>query len=440
MALEICAVGGYGEVGRNMTAVRYEDEVVILDMGLHLDNYIHYTEDEDIHDITGQELLDVGAVPDISKIKMWKKKVKAIIPGHAHLDHIGAVPFLAKEFDAPILLTPYSAAVLNEISTDNKIPIYNKVKVLSNNAVYHLSKNIIIEFISVTHSIPDSVMIAVHTPKGTVLYTGDYKFDDTPTLGAMTNYKKLKQLKNVKVLIMDSLYGGRKGRSPSEKTAHEQLKKVISSNVSKNNGLIVTTFSSQIARLKAIVALGKKMRRKVVFLGRSLAKYTYAAEDVGLVRFSDEVEIVKYSSKVKRRLRKIMKEGKEKYMIVCTGHQAEKKAVLSKMIDKNFYHFTKNDAVIFSCTTIPIEQNIENRRILEEKLTSHGVRIFKDIHASGHASEEEHRMLIEMVKPKIIIPYHCILKRAENVKKEVGKIDKKIDVKILSEGDFLIID
>jgi ribonuclease J len=437
--IEICAVGGYLEVGRNLTAIRYKDEAVLLDMGLHLENYIAYTEDEDIHDVSYEDLQKVGAVPDIMRIKAWVSQVKAIIPGHAHLDHIGAVTFMSKKFNAPILLTPYSHAVLEQISNDNKMPIPNKIRVLSDNSSYQISKNLTVEFINVTHSIPDSVMIAIHTPEGTVLYTGDYKFDDTPMLGKLTNYKRLKELNDVKLLIMDSLYSTREGKTPSEYDAQTMLQETVFNNVSKKNGLIITTFSSHISRLKSIVALGHKLRRKVVFLGRSLSKYAAAAEEIGLARFSDEVEIIKYSSQVSKSIKKILKDGKEKYLIVCTGHQGEKKAVLSKMIDKSSYNFSKNDVVIFSCTTIPSEPNITNRRLLEGSLTAQGTRVFKDIHSSGHASQQDQKMLIEMVKPKIVIPFHSEKIQAETLKKNISIWDKNIEVKILKEGDFITI-
>lgn len=437
--IEICSVGGYLEVGRNLTAIRYEDEVVLLDMGVHLENYISYTEDEDVHDVHYEDLQKVGAVPDIARIKSWISQVKAIIVGHGHLDHIGAIPFLAKKFNAPILLTPYSNAVLEQITKDNKIALPNKIRVLSDNSTFQLSQKITVEFINVTHSIPDSVMIAIHTPKGTVLYTGDYKFDPTPTIGKVTNIERLKQLTNVKLLIMDSLYSTRTGKTSSELDAQKLLEETVLNNVSKGNGLIITTFSSHIARLKSIVALGKKIRRKVIFLGRSLSKYTQAAEDIGLVRFTDHVEIVKYSSQVKKRLAKLQREGKEKYLIVCTGHQAEKKAVLSKMLKKEYYNFSKNDVVVFSCTTIPQEPNIANRRILEEALDSLHVRVFKDIHSSGHASQEDQKQLVTMIKPKIVMPFHCELKAAETLKANIKIWKPDTEVKILKEGDFLTI-
>lgn len=437
--IEISSVGGYLQVGRNLTAIRYEDEVIILDMGVHLENYISYTEDEDVHDVIYEDLQKVGAVPDINRIKSWIGQVKAIIPSHAHLDHIGAIPFLSKKFNAPILLTPYSNAVLEQITKDNKIVIPNKIRVLSDNSSYQISKKITIEFINVTHSIPDSVMVAIHTPKGTVLYTGDYKFDETPTLGKLTNMKRLQELKNVKLVIMDSLYSTREGRTTSELDAQKLLEKTVLENVSKNNGLIITTFSSHIARLKSIIALGKKMRRKIIFLGRSLSKYTEAAEEIGLVRFTDDVEIIKYSSQVKKRLKKLMKEGKEKYLIVCTGHQAEKKAVLSKMLKPEYYNFSKNDVVVFSCTTIPQEPNITNRILLEQSLKALNVRVYKDIHSSGHASQVDQKMLIEMIKPEYVVPFHSEKEVAEKFRSNVNKLDPKIQVKILKEGDFFTI-
>ena len=437
--IEICSIGGYLEVGRNLTAIRYKDEVVLLDMGVHLENYISYTEDEDVHDVHYEDLVKVGAVPDINKIKTWVSEVKAIVVGHGHLDHIGAVPFMAKKFNAPILLTPYSNAVLEQITKDNKIILPNKIRVLSDNSSFQISKNITIEFINVTHSIPDSVMVAVHTPQGTILYTGDYKFDPSPTLGKLTNMERLKELKDVKLLIMDSLYSNRSGKTTSELDAQKLLEETVLKNVSKGNGLIITTFSSHIARLKSIIALGKKMKRKVIFLGRSLSKYTQAAEDIGLVRFTDDVEVVKFSSQVKKRLAKIQKEGKEKYLIVCTGHQAEKKAVLSKMLKKEYYNFSKNDVVVFSCTTIPQEPNIENRRLLEESLQALNVRVYKDIHSSGHASQDDQKQLIDMVKPRFIMPFHCEKEKAEILKANVKNWKPDTEVKILKEGEFFLV-
>ena len=148
MGIEICAVGGYEEVGKNMTAIKVDDEVIICDMGLHIENYIRFTEDEDLLNINPNDLVKVGAIPDITPIKDWRTKVKAIIPTHAHLDHIGAIPFMSNKFDAPVLATPFSIEVIKSILKNEKIEIRNRLMVLNPNAQYYISDKIKIEFIN----------------------------------------------------------------------------------------------------------------------------------------------------------------------------------------------------------------------------------------------------------------------------------------------------
>ncbi|MEA2037479.1 MAG: RNase J family beta-CASP ribonuclease [Nanoarchaeota archaeon] len=409
--IEICAIGGYNEIGKNMTAIKIDDEVVIIDMGLHLDSYIKYTEEEqeDIVEKSAAQLSRVGAIPDDSVIKEWRKKVKAIIPTHAHLDHVGALTFLSNKYEAPILCTPFTGEVIKTISNDEKIKLKNEIKILNVNAVYYISDKIKIEFINMTHSTPQTVMVAVHTPEGIILYANDFKFDNHPTLGKKPNYKRLEELgkSGIKVLICDCTRARQPIKTPSELVAKEMLRDVMLGVDSKGKAVIVTTFASHLARLKSIVEFGKKMNRKIVFFGRSLAKYTKAGENIGLVNFSKEVEIVNFGKQIKKRLKKIEKDGIEKYLLVVTGHQGEPKSTLSKMVDGIIpFKFHSEDHVIFSCTIIPSEINIQNRAELERRMREHGVRIFRDIHASGHASREDLRDLLNLVVPKNIIPAH----------------------------------
>ncbi|RMF55490.1 RNase J family beta-CASP ribonuclease [Candidatus Woesearchaeota archaeon] len=410
MRIEICSVGGYNESGRNCTAVKVADEVIVFDLGLNLEPYIKYTEDEDVVKVGVAKLTEVDAVPTLKHIEDWTKKVKAIVIGHAHLDHVGAVPFLSNKFDAPIVCTPYTAEVLSAIVKDDKIRLKNPVKRLNPNSRFPVSDNLEIEFINVTHSVPQTVMIALHTPKGVILYANDFKFDISPILDKKPNYERLRELgkKGVLCLIIDSLYSSNPQKTPSETVARELLKEVMLGVDSLGKAVIITTFSSHIARLKSIVEFGKRMNRKIVFLGRSLAKYVKAAENIGLVKFSKDVEIVKYGKQIKKMLQKIQKKGKHKYLIVCTGHQGEPKAVLSKIATKKFpFKLDAEDHVIFSCKVIPTGTNEENRRKLEEQLKNrYKVRIFSDIHVSGHASREDQRDLINMTKPQHIIPSH----------------------------------
>jgi len=406
--IEICTVGGYNEVGKNMTAVNVDGEVVIFDMGIHLESYIKYTEDEDIIKVEPSELIKVGAIPDITKIEKWKNNVKAIIPTHAHLDHLGAVPYLSNNYDALILGTPFTIAVLKTILRDEGIIIKNKIRKLTPNSVFQLSKNLKIEFINMTHSTPQTVMAALHTKYGIILYANDFKFDRFPTLGEKPNYKRLKELgkKGVLCLILDSTYSQSYTKTPSESVAKEMLRDVLLGTGNRGKAVFVTTFSSHIARLRSIVECGQKMNRKVVFLGRSLSKYCKASESIGIAKFSD-VEIVKYRNDIKRTLAKMRKRGISKYLVVLTGHQGEPKAALSRIANGELgFNFEPDDHVIFSCKTIPTPTNIENRRVLEEKLKKQHVRIFTDIHVSGHAAREDSRDLIELARPRHIIPAH----------------------------------
>ena len=410
--IEICTIGGYNEVGKNSTAIRIDNEVYILDLGIHLENYVKYTQDEDIVDINPKALMRAGAVPDISAIDDWKNNVKMVLPTHAHLDHLGAIPYIANNFKAPVMCTPFTSEVLKGILTEDTIRLNNKIKSMSANSFFQASNNTKIEFVHMTHSTPHTVMIALHTKEGIVLYANDFKFDLFPTLGKKPNFKRLEELgkQNVLALICDSTYAADARKMPSESIAKQMLKEVMLGIDSKNKHVIVTTFSSHIARLNSIVEFGQKMGRKIVFMGRSMAKYVKAAEATGIAKFTNKVEILKYSGQVKRKLKKIAKE-RGRYLMVVTGHQGEPKSVLAKMMNGGLkFKFFPEDHIIFSCRTIPTPTNIANREKLEADLRSFNVRIFKDIHQSGHAAREDLRDLINLVKPQHIIPAHGELK------------------------------
>jgi len=412
MAIEIAAIGGYGVVGRNMTAIKVGDEVVILDCGLHLPNYIKYTEEEHGDFIKANEtsLRRVGAIPNDKMISDWRDKVIAICASHAHLDHIGAIPYIEKKYDAPIIVTPFTAAVLRTIVRDEKIKLRNPIRPLLPNSRIKISQNITIEFIHVTHSTPQTVIIVIHTPDGKVVYGNDFKLDNSPTLGKKPNYKALKALGEegkVKVLILEDLYARDTRRMPSEAIAKEMLRDVLLGVDSKGKAVIVTTFSSQIARLKSIVEIGEKLGRKVVFIGRSLAKYASAAEDANVAHFEKRgVKILKYGRQVRKEYKNLMA-NRHKYLIAMTGHQGEPKAMLSKVV-RNQYSFRllPGDHVIFSCITIPADINRKQRAKLESQLKSIGVRMFTEIHVSGHCAREDLRDFISYIKPEHLIPAH----------------------------------
>ncbi len=441
--VKITTIGGYSEVGKNMTAIQYKKEAVILDMGLHLESYIQLTDEEEQDNLTMRDLTIAGAIPNDSVINKIKKKVLAIIPSHAHLDHIGAIPYMAAKYDAPIICTPYTASVLKAILKDNKIALHNEIIVLENGQKKQLSNFLTVEFVAVTHSIPHTAIVVIHTPEGQVVYANDFKLDNNPVFGPIPDYERIKMLGKegkVNALILDSLYAYKPRKTPSENIAREMLKDVMLNIDSKNKAVIVTTFSSHIARLKSIIDFGKEMKRKIVFMGRSLAKYVYAAEDIGLVDFSKHVEIIPWKSKVKKKLRDIEKEGRDKYIVVCTGHQGEPGSVLQEIANKKIgFKLFEQDHVIFSCSVIPSPVNIANRQALENNLKLSKVRIFRGIHQSGHASREDHRDFINMVKPKHIIPAHASIEKTVHMAelaKEMGyKLGKTVH--LMNDGQRL---
>lgn len=410
--VEVVPVGGTGEVGRNMTAVRVDDEVFIFDMGLHMPNYIKFTE-EDVSDLSKMNvdaLRRAGAIPDDNSIKKWRKYVKGIFLGHAHLDHIGAVPFLAKNYSAPLVASPYTIALLRNMLTDEKIHLKNKMTPLSPNGIMKITKNVTVEFVHITHSIPQSVMVALHTKYGIILYATDYKFDNNPVLGKPPHYDCLKKLgdKGVLLTVCDTLYVTRPGKMPSEMTARELLRDAILGQDNKGKAIVVTTYASHIARLKSIIEFASQTRRKIVFLGRSLAKYMQAAEDADVYHASTRgVDVVKYGKHAQKKLKQIMQDGKEKYFLVVTGNQGEPQSMLSKMTTGKFaFHFNKGDHVLFSSSVIPVEPNITYRKTIDKQLLNQGVRLFPDLHVSGHAAREDIREFIKLTRPKHALPTH----------------------------------
>ncbi len=440
---ELRSIGGYNEIGKNATAIKVGDDAFLFDCGIHLENYIQYTEDEKLVSANPYDLMQIGAVPDISQINDWKPSLKAILPSHAHLDHIGAIPYLAQQLKAPIAGTPFTTEVIKTILRDEEIRLRNDIKTVQPNNFIKLSNDVKAEFIHTTHSTPHSSMVALHTKEGIILYANDFKLDYTPTLGPKPNTKRLEELgkMGIKALIADSTNAAIPTKTPSEMVAKQMLQDVLLGVNNKGKALIVTTFSSHIARLKSIIEMGKKLNRKVVFLGRSLHKYSAAAERVGLVNFSKEVRMAKYKKQIKKELATIMQK-KGKYLMVVTGHQGELGSTLSRMASGELkFRFDPEDHVIFSCRTIPTPTNMRNRERLEDDLLAKHARLFMDIHASGHAAREDLRELIHLTKPQHIIPSHGSIEMrsafaslAQEMGYSVGK-----NVHMMADGNSLRI-
>jgi ribonuclease J len=441
--MKIHAIGGYNEVGKNMTALEIGEDVIIFDSGLFLPAIVGVSEKEKIPTEKGMRAL--GALPDDIYLRRnnLQHKVRALLISHAHLDHVGALQYNAHKYDAPILGTPFTMELLKILAEDSNTPIKNPIIPVKINGSYIIKgkNNYKVEFINVTHSTIQSTIIAVHTPEGVVLYANDYKLDNSPVLGDQPNYKRLKELSKIgiKALIVDCLYAKDDRKTPSEKIARGLLEDVLFTTDNRNSGIIISTFSSHIARLKSITDFGKKLNRQVVFLGRSLNKYVTAATKAKACPFRSQVKIFTYRRQLEKELKR-MNSNKQKYLIVCTGHQGEPHAILDRFSRNQLpYQLGNEDHIIFSSKTIPSPVNELNREQLEKRLKKFKVRIFDKVHVSGHGGKEDLRDLIKLTSPEHVIPSHGDLKKTTAGAKLAEELGYKMNktVHLVQNGQAL---
>lgn len=410
MSVEVIAIGGYEEVGRNMTAVKVGEDVIIFDMGIHLDR-ISIHEDTDIDRMHSLDLIERGVIPDDTLMKDVDGKVKGIVFSHGHLDHIGAVAKLAHRYDAPLIGTPYTAALIQkQINGERKFKVNNPIKPLNPGGKMKLSEDITLEFVQSTHSIPQAVFPVLHTPEGIIVYALDFKFDNHQKVSPPPDYRRLKELgrKGVLALIVEStnIKDTNEVKTYSERIARNILEDLMRGPLYEKTGMIVTTFSSHVERVQTIADIAKKSHREILFLGRSMERFCGIAESQGILKLPKNSSIYGSPKAVNKALMKA-EDNREKYLLVTTGHQGEPDALLPRIANgKTPFNIKRGDNVIISAPIIPNPTNAANRHIMERRLKASGARIYANAHVSGHAGREDHRDFIRMLKPQHIIPAH----------------------------------
>ncbi|MEK6919337.1 MAG: MBL fold metallo-hydrolase [Nanoarchaeota archaeon] len=446
MAIKIHPVSGFDEVGKTMIVTEVGDDAFAFDMGLYIPALVQLEENRGKY--TEKLLRSIKALPDdlVLNSRNVINKIRGILIGHAHLDHVGGVPFLENRYNANVYGTPFTTAFLEELLADNRIQMKNKAITVPLDTTVRIkgkNKDYEVEFINITHSTIQTAIIAVHTPSGIIVYANDFKMDDTPVLGQKPNYQSLKRLakEGVKLLIIDCLYSREDGKTPSEEVAREKLRRVLNEQKGEKNGLFVTTFSSHIARLKSITEFGKKINREVLFLGRSLNKYTNAAKKANSCPYQNDMKNMSYSNQVLKTL-KMAQNERGKYLIVCTGHQGEKGSILDRIARGVLpYKLTQKDHIVFSSRTIPTPETFKSKEELLKNILPTGATVSEDIHVSGHGQKEDLKQLIELLQPEHIIPshgHHGLLSPVVKVAQEIGYVPGKT-IHLVSNGQELEI-
>lgn len=383
--LKIIPLGGILEVGKNITVFEYEDEIVIVDCGLA------FPED----DMLGVDLV----IPDITYLEKNKDKIKGMVITHGHEDHIGAIPYFLKQINVPIYATRLTVGLISNKLEEHGLRRRTKLLSVQQGQTVKFGK-IQVEFIRSCHSIPDSVALAIKTPVGVVVHTGDFKIDYTPIDGQRMDFGRLAELGNegVLALMSDSTNSERKGYTMSESSVGEVFDKLF---LHCTKRIVVATFASNVHRVQQIVNSCIKYGRKIAVCGRSMINMINTARELGYIKVPENVFID---------IDMIKNYTDEQLVIITTGSQGETMSALTRMAagEHKKVEITPNDLVIISATPIPGNEKLVSKVI--DDLMKIGAEVvysaLEDIHVSGHACQEEQKLIISLVKPKYFIPVH----------------------------------
>lgn len=416
----VFALGGLGEVGKNMYVIEYKNEIVIIDAGVMFPT----------DDLLGVDYV----IQDVSYLKQNENKIKALFITHGHEDHIGGISFLLQNVNIPVI---YASQIANDLIVkklvDRNISYDNLV--VYNEETHVKFKNITVEFITTTHSIPDSYAIIIRTPNGTIIHTGDFKFDLTP-IGPMADIHKMARLgeEGVKLLLSESTNALSPGFSASEAVVDEALGDVFAR--ASTNRIILATFASNIYRIKHIIETCRENNRKIITFGRSMENAKEIAIKNGLIKDPSIFIDINQAKDLK----------KHEICILCTGSQGEPLAALSRIANgvHKQVQLLPDDIIVFASNPIPGNSASINRII--NKLYLKGVKVytnsvFPDIHTSGHAKAEELKWMIRLLKPEYLMPIHGeyrMLKEHADLAKQCGV--KEENIFICKNGDSVVMD
>ena len=413
--IKIIPLGGLEAIGMNMTAFEYGDTIIVVDCGLS------FPDDE----MLGIDLV----IPDITYLKENAEKIKGFVITHGHEDHIGALPYVLKEINAPIYATKLTLGII-----DNKLKEHGLEKMVKKKAVKHGQTITLgcfrVEFIKVNHSIADAAGLAIFTPAGVIVHTGDFKIDYTPLFGETTDLTRFGELgkKGVLALMADSTNVLKPGFTSSEKAVVKTIDHIFAEN--PKHRIIVATFASNVDRVQQIINSAHKYGRKVIIEGRSMVNIVNTASELGYLQLPENTLID---------IEEMKNYTDEQIVLITTGSQGESMAALSRMAASLHRKVTikPGDTVIFSSTPIPGNEKAVSKVINELSMQGANV-VFQDTHVSGHACQEEIKLIYSLVKPKYSLPVHGEyrhLKGQAELAEAMGV--KKENIFILSSGDVL---
>ena len=416
--LKIIPLGGLHEIGKNITVFEYEDEIIIVDCG------ISFPED----DMLGVDLV----IPDVTYLVKNQEKIKGMVITHGHEDHIGGIPYFLKQINVPIYATRLTAGLISNKLEEHKLLRSTDMRIVNQGDTIKLGKNFKVEFIRSSHSIPDSVMLAITTPAGTVLHTGDFKVDYTPIDGQIMDFGRIAELgqQGILALMADSTNAERKGFTMSESSVGEVFEKLF---LNCTKRIVVATFASNVHRIQQIVNSAVKYGRKIAVCGRSMINMISTAVELGYIDcpenlFIDIDMIGSYTD--------------DQLVIITTGSQGEPMSALTRMAagDHRKVKITPNDLIIISATPIPGNEKYVSKVI--DDLMQLGAEVvysaLADVHVSGHACQEEQKLILALAKPKYFIPVHGEYRqlRAHQETAELMGIDKD-NIFMLTNGRVL---